>query len=137
MTKAPQDLRGRHLHAVQSIDHLWLREGETMKNDAHTYNRYGVQLGTKVPLWGGFSGGGKFVLRLWTPRPKMKQEDWAKSQQEVVEAAVSTAAAAMATTAAAWRHNIAPEYWPRLQSSDLVGKLVTSGIWDPAAYPRP
>ena len=108
LTKAPQDLRGRQLHAVQSIDHLWLREGETMKNDAHTYNRYGVQLGTKVPLWGGFSGGGKFVLRLWTPRPKMKQEDWAKcvpGLKRAVDAAEAAGAERKTKKAKVWQDN--------------------------------
>lgn len=36
-----------------------------------------MQLGIEVPLWGGFTGGGKFTLRLWTERPKMKKEEWA------------------------------------------------------------
>lgn len=44
--------------------------------NVHTFNRYGVQFGTKVPLWGGFTGGGQFTLRLWTPRPKMLKGDW-------------------------------------------------------------
>ena len=35
-----------------------------------------MQLGTKVPLWGGFTGDGQFFLRLWTPKPKMKKEEW-------------------------------------------------------------
>ena len=35
---------------------------------------YGVQLGTKVSLWGGFAGDGHFFLKLWSDRPKMKME---------------------------------------------------------------
>ena len=40
--------------------------------------RYGIQLGTKVPLWGGFTGTGKFTFRQWTPHPKMTKSDWAE-----------------------------------------------------------
>jgi len=36
-----------------------------------------VQLGVKVPLWGGFSVQGGFALKLWTPRAKMTKEEWA------------------------------------------------------------
>jgi hypothetical protein len=36
-----------------------------------------VQLGTKVALWGGFTGNGNFTLRLWTPKPKMTAAEWA------------------------------------------------------------
>ena len=39
---------------------------------------YGMQLGTKVPLWGGFNVAGGFALRLWTPTPKMEKEAWAE-----------------------------------------------------------
>ena len=35
-----------------------------------------MQLGTKVPFWGGFNAEGGFALRLWTPTAKMKKEDW-------------------------------------------------------------
>ena len=55
-----------------------MKEGEKQNPDVHTHNRYGVQLGTKVPLWGGFTGRGKFTLREWTPRPKMTKEEWAR-----------------------------------------------------------
>ena len=47
-----------------------------MENEFHTYNRYGIQLGIKVPLWGGFTGQGQFTLREWTPKPKMTKADW-------------------------------------------------------------
>ena len=35
-----------------------------------------MQLGTKVPLWGGFNAQGGFALKLWTPKAKMTKEDW-------------------------------------------------------------
>ena len=38
---------------------------------------YGVQLGVKVPLWGGFSVNGGFALKLWTEKPKMTKDQWA------------------------------------------------------------
>ena len=76
LTMAPKSLNARQKHAAQRIDHMWLRKGEKLLPDANTFNRYGVQLGTKVPLWGGFTGGGQFTLRLWTPHPKMKKADW-------------------------------------------------------------
>ena len=78
LTKAPQGLTGRKKHAAQSIGFMWMRQGEKMDPKLHTYNRYGVQQGQKVPLWGGFTGGGRFTLRLWTARPKMTKEEWAK-----------------------------------------------------------
>ena len=30
---------------------MWLRRGERMDPTLHTPNRYGIQLGEKVPLW--------------------------------------------------------------------------------------
>ena len=50
--------------------------GEKVSHEVSTFTRYAVQLGTKVPLWGGFSGAGKFTLRLWTARPKMTKSEW-------------------------------------------------------------
>ena len=76
LTMPPPTLTGRQKHAAQRITSMWLRKGEAVDPDVHTFNRYGVQLGAKVPLWGGFSGGGRFTLRLWTPRPKMLKADW-------------------------------------------------------------
>ena len=46
----------REKHAAQAIKHMWVRRGEALDNDLHTYNRYGVQLGDKVPLWGWIHG---------------------------------------------------------------------------------
>ena len=54
-----------------------MKKTEKMDPTLHTHDRYGVQLGTKVPLWGSFTGDGQFSLRLWTPKPKMKKEEWA------------------------------------------------------------
>ena len=55
---------------------MWTFAGEKLSHEVSTFNRYGVQLGTKVPLWGGFSGSGEFTLRLWTPRSKMTKAKW-------------------------------------------------------------
>ncbi len=76
LTMAPKQMSARQKHAAQRISCMWQREGETLNNDLHTFNRYGVQLGTKVALWGGFTGNGKFTLRMWTPKPKMAKDDW-------------------------------------------------------------
>ena len=76
LTMPPKSLSAREKHAAQRIDHMWIRRGEKIPNDANTFNRYGVQLGVKVPLWGGFTGGGHFTLRLWTPKPKMTKAEW-------------------------------------------------------------
>ena len=51
--------------------------GERFQNDVCHFNRYGIQLGTKIPLWGGFTGRGQFTLREWTPKPKMTKAEWA------------------------------------------------------------
>ena len=76
LTIPPKAMSGKEKHAAQRIQHMWMVKGERLENETHTYNRYGIQLGQKVPLWGGFTGGGKFSLRLWTPSPKMTKEDW-------------------------------------------------------------
>ena len=76
LTMPPPTLDGRQKHAAQRITSMWLREGEAVDPNVHTHNRYGVQLGVKVHIWGDFTGGGKFTLRLWTPRPKMTKQEW-------------------------------------------------------------
>ena len=76
LTMPPETLSGRQKHAAQRITCTWVCPGERLDNDIHTFNRYGVQLGTKVALWGGFTGNGCFTLRLWTPKPKMSAEAW-------------------------------------------------------------
>ena len=63
LTKAPRSLTGRQKRAAASIGHMWMREDERVDPKLHTYNRYGVQAGQKVPLWGRFTGGGQFTLR--------------------------------------------------------------------------
>ena len=83
LTKAPACLNGRQKHAAQSISHMWMKKKEKLENKIHTYNRYGVQYGVKVPLWGGFTGSGEFALRLWTEKPKMKKPEWAKHLSSV------------------------------------------------------
>ena len=81
LTMPPKPLTGRQRHMAQSIRHTWLRKGEEPSATCHHYNRYGVQLGVKVPLWGGFTGGGKFAFREWTPAPKMTKSDWAAAER--------------------------------------------------------
>ena len=90
LTMPPKPLHDRQKHAAQRISSMWLKRGERLDNDVHTFNRYGIQLGTKVPLWGGFSGNGRFILRLWTPQPKMTMDDWATLIPEI-KAAVDDA----------------------------------------------
>ena len=77
LTMAPQPLKDREKHAAQAIKHMWVRKGESLDNDLHTYNRYGPQLGVKVPLWGGFSGNGVFSMKLLTDQAKLNKELWA------------------------------------------------------------
>ena len=77
LTKAPRALNQREKHAAQAVKHMWVEKGETLDNNLHTYNRYGVQLGIKVPLWGGFTGDGRFTLKHWSEKPKLDQELWA------------------------------------------------------------
>ena len=40
LTKAPQSLSKRQKHAAQAIKTMWMKKGEAMNPDAHTYNRY-------------------------------------------------------------------------------------------------
>ena len=40
LTKAPQSLTKRQKHAAQAIKAMWVKRGEAMDPDAHTYNRY-------------------------------------------------------------------------------------------------
>ena len=91
LTKAPKSLDLRQKHAAQSIRHMWMKKTEKMDHTLFTHNRYGVQLGTKVPLWGGMTGDGTFSLRLWTPRPKMKREDWIQYIPQLKRAAAVSA----------------------------------------------
>lgn len=51
-----------------------------------------MQLGTKVPLWGGFNAQGGFALRLWTPKAKMQKEEW-KEHVPALKRAAATAGA--------------------------------------------
>ena len=76
LSKAPRALSAKQKHAAQSLRHMWMRKGEKTDPSLLTLNRYGIQLGQKMPLWGGFSGDGQFNLRLWTPTPKMTRAQW-------------------------------------------------------------
>ena len=78
LTLAPKPLSAKEKHAAQAITHMWVKRGEALDNNLHTLNRYGVQLGKKVPLWGGFTGDGDFTLKLWTDRPKLDKDIWAR-----------------------------------------------------------
>ena len=51
LTMPPKNFHLRKRHAAQTITHVWVKSRESLDKDVHTYNRYGVQLGTKVPLW--------------------------------------------------------------------------------------
>ena len=105
LTMAPKPLNKRQKHMAQRITHMWMCKGESHDNDVHTHNRYGVQLGTKVPLWGGFTGGGQFTLRLWTPTPKMTKAAWA-AKLPAVRKAINKAAERRATVKAkVWHDN--------------------------------
>ena len=103
------------LMGAQSIKAMWMKKGEAMDPDAHTYNRYsllqqkltqsdgiawpawlsclvwykeyGSQLGTKVPLWGGFNAQGGLCLRLWTNTAKMNADEWMEHVPALTRAA--------------------------------------------------
>ena len=66
---------------------MWMRKTEKMDPTLHTYNRYGVQLGTKVPLRGGFTEDGTFSWRLGSAKPKMKKEEWVQCIPQLKRAA--------------------------------------------------
>ena len=40
LTKAPQSLSKREKHAAQAIKAMWMKKGEAMSPEVHTYNRY-------------------------------------------------------------------------------------------------
>ena len=108
LTTAPRSLTGQQKHAAQRIGHMWLQKGETVDPEMHTFNRYGVQLGTKVPLWGGFTGGGKFTLRLWTPRSKMTKPEWeahVPALKRAVDAAETRGSERVTQKAKVWHDN--------------------------------
>ena len=42
LTKAPRKLSERQKHAAQSIKAMWMKKGEEMDPDLHTYNRYSL-----------------------------------------------------------------------------------------------
>ena len=91
LTRPPRNLNGRQKHAAQNVAFMWMRSNEKFSREVHTFNRYGVQLGVKVPLWGGFTGSGKFALRLWTQTSKMQAPQWAKHVRALRKAIDSAA----------------------------------------------
>jgi transposase len=108
LTMPPKKLSGRQKHAAQRIGHMWMRRGEKADPAVHTFNRYGVQLGEKVPLWGGFTGGGRFTLRLWTPAPKMLKPQWEKlvpALKRAVDAAEAIKPERVTKRAKVWQDN--------------------------------
>ena len=105
LTKAPKSLDLRQKHAAQSIRHMWMKKNEKMDPALHTYNKYGVQLGTKVPLWGGFTGDGTFSLRLWTEKAKMKKEAWAKHIPQLKRAAAISGSSGGVKKLKLWHDN--------------------------------
>ena len=42
LTKAPRKLSDRQKHAAQSIKAMWMKKGEAMDPEMHTYNRYSL-----------------------------------------------------------------------------------------------
>ena len=105
LTKAPKNLDARQKHAAQSIRHMWMRKTEKMDPALHTQNRYGVQLGTKVPFWGGMTGDGQFALRLWTATPKMKKPAWAEHIPQVKRAAARSSSGGARKKLKVWHDN--------------------------------
>ena len=105
LTLARKTLVGRQRHMAQNIKSMWMRPGEERDNETHHYNRYGNQLGTKVPLWGGFTGNGQFTLREWTPRPKMTKAEWAKRIPALKRAVLSTGSPRRTVRAKVWQDN--------------------------------
>ena len=49
LTKPPANLTDRQKHTAQSVAFMWMRSNEKFSREVHTFNRYGVQLGVKVP----------------------------------------------------------------------------------------
>ena len=82
-------MSGKQKHAAQRIKHMWVQTGEALDNDLHCHNRYGVQLGRKVPLWGGFNGEGQFTYKFWSEKPKLDKDIWAEQIQKHIKPAAS------------------------------------------------
>ena len=85
-TSPPKPLNAREKHLAQCITHMCMKTGENHNSTVHTHNRYGVQLGTKVPLWGGFTGSGVFPLRLRTARAKMTKTERVQKMPRIKKA---------------------------------------------------
>ena len=104
LSKAPRTLSAKQKHAAQSLRHMWMRKGEKTDPSLLTLNRYGIQLGQKMPLWGGFSGDGEFNLRLWTSTPKMTRAEWIQ-KVPVLKKAARTVGPSRATRMKIWHDN--------------------------------
>ena len=52
LTKAPRKLSSRQKHAAQSIKAMWIKRGEAMDPEVHTYNRYSPNPKPLKPLSG-------------------------------------------------------------------------------------
>ena len=89
LTRAPKPLTGAQKHAAQAIKAMWVKKGEALDNNLHTHNRYGVQLGVKTPLWGGFTGDGRFTYKFWSEKPKLDQDIWANQIRKALGPAAS------------------------------------------------
>jgi transposase len=92
---------------------MWIREGEQHMNEHHHYNRYGVQLGIKVPLWGGFTRNGHFSLREWTPRQKITMPEWTKRIPALKRAVEPTSRTRRISSAKVWQDNEKFLFQPR------------------------
>lgn len=134
LTVPPSNLSDKAKHAAQRIDHMWMKKGEAMDKDVHTYNRYGVQLGVKVPLWGGFSGKGSFTLRMWTPAPKMTKLEWAARAPTLKRAVLEAGSMPSRGRGKVWQDNekflkTHPEY--KAQGLEIINFPTNSGDLNP------
>ena len=76
-----------------------------------------MQLGIKVPLWGGFTGGGQFTLRQWTPRPKMLKSEWAARVPALKRAVEAAGEPRRTVRAKVWHDNERFLLQPKLYQS--------------------
>ena len=104
LTKAPRALSGRQKHAAQAAKHTWMKRDEKVDPQLHTFNRYGVKLGEKVLLWGGFTGTGHFPSKIRSPRPKMSRDEWVK-KLPVLRRSVYKAGAPFLKRPMVWQDN--------------------------------
>lgn len=131
LTKAPKSLEARQKHAAQSIRHMWMRPQEKMDPKLHTYNRYGVQLGKKVPLWGGFTGDGKFTFRIWSARSKFNKDEWAQQLPQLRKAAAMSSCSRGLKKLKVWHDNEGfLKQPPRYKAAGLTSMLFPANSGD-------